>query len=370
MLETLTPFLELQFLENTVSSWLLFLLIILISFIIRKFISIRIIEFILNILNKAKIEGDFNKKLNKPINNIIFLLFLYVAFNQLHYPESWNLVSEEEVGLKMILSKGYALILYALIIQLFLKIIDTFGEILKKKAEETESKLDDQIVPFAIDSMKVITVILGVLIIIANIFNVNVTALAAGLGVGGIAIAMASKESLENLFGSFTIFLDQPFTVGDAVKIGSITGIIEKVGFRSTRIRTFDKSLVTVPNKKMVDAELDNLGMRPVRRAKFFIGLTYDTSVEQMKNIVKDIQKVVDEHEMTDQEGRVRFMQFGASSLDIMVSFFVKSPDWDVYIDYKEDINYKIMEIVEKHKSSFAFPSTSVYIEKSGNETM
>ena len=119
--------------------------------------------------------------------------------------------------------------------------------------------------------------------------GVNIIALTTGLGIGGIALAMASKESLENLLGSFTIFLDQPFTVGDTVTVGSITGTVEKVGFRSTRIRTFDKSIVTVPNKKMIDAELDNLGMRPVRRVKFNIGLTYETSIEQMKLIVADI---------------------------------------------------------------------------------
>ncbi|MAQ69806.1 MAG: mechanosensitive ion channel protein MscS [Flavobacteriales bacterium] len=367
MIENLNQILELEFLENAVSEWALFLGIILLSFIIRKFISNRIIEGILNILNKDEIEGDFNKLLNKPINNIIFLIFLYIAFNQLKYPETWNLVSSEEFGLKMVLNKGYSLALYLLIIQLFFKITDTFGAILKKKAEKTPSKLDDQLVPFAIDSIKIITVILGILIIIGNVFGVNVTALAAGLGVGGIAIAMASKESLENLFGSFTIFLDQPFTVGDAVNIGSITGVVEKVGFRSTRIRTFDQSVVTVPNKKMVDAELDNLGLRPVRRAKFNIGVTYATNQQQIKNIVKDIQEMIDDHPMTNQDGRVRFLEFGASSLNIMVSFYVNSPSWDDLINTKEDINYKIMEIVEKHNSSFAFPSTSVYIEKTGD---
>ena len=110
------------------------------------------------------------------------------------------------------------------------------------------------------------------------------------MGVGGIAIAMASKESLENLFGSFTIFLDQPFTVGDIVTIGAITGVVEKVGFRSTRIRTFDKSLVSVPNKKMVDAELDNLGKRDVRRVKFYLGLTYDTKIDQIKKLFQKLK--------------------------------------------------------------------------------
>lgn len=367
MIENLNQILELEFLENAVSEWALFLGIILLSFIIRKFISNRIIEGILNILNKDEIEGDFNKLLNKPINNIIFLIFLYIAFNQLKYPETWNLVSSEEFGLKMVLNKGYSLALYLLIIQLFFKITDTFGAILKKKAEKTPSKLDDQLVPFAIDSIKIITVILGILIIIGNVFGVNVTALAAGLGVGGIAIAMASKESLENLFGSFTIFLDQPFTVGDVVNVGQITGVVEKVGFRSTRIRTFDKSLVTVPNKKMIDVELDNLGLRPVRRSKFNIGLTYNTDANQIKNIVQEIQNMIDNHDMTNNEGRVRFMEFGASSLDIMVLFYVNSSNWDDFINTKEDINYKIMEIIKNNKSDFAFPSRSIYINNDEN---
>ena len=357
-------YLELLFLGNPISAWLIFFLIVLLSFIVRKFISNRLISIIVNILNKGYKDTSFNKQLIKPINNIIFVIFLYIACNQLKYPDSWNLVSENSFGLKMFVNKAYLLLLYVLMIQLFLKIEDLFGQILKSRAEKTESKLDDQLIPFAIDSIKIITIILGFFLIIGSVFNVNVTALAAGLGVGGIAIAMASKESLENLFGSFTIFLDRPFTVGDIVSIGSITGVVEKVGFRSTRLRTFDKSLVTVPNKKMVDAELDNLGLRPVRRAKFTIGLTYETSAEQVKSIVKDIQILIDEHSMTNQDGRVRFMDFGASSLDIMVVFYVSSSDWDDFINTKENINYEIMSIVKKHNSSFAFPSSSIYIEK------
>ena len=127
--------------------------------------------------------------------------------------------------------------------------------------------------------------------ILSSVFDVNIAALATGLGIGGIAIAMASKESLENLLGSFTIFLDKPFTYGDIVTVNGYTGVVEKVGFRSTRIRTFDKSIVTVPNKNMVNAELDNLGMRPIRRVKFSIGLVYGTKVEQIKSIVKDLEK-------------------------------------------------------------------------------
>jgi MscS family membrane protein len=201
-------------------------------------------------------------------------------------------------------------------------------------------------------------------VLLSKIFDVDVTALAAGVGIGGIAIAMASKESLENLLGSFTIFFDKPFLVGDLVSTGNITGTVEKVGFRSTRIRTFDKSIVTVPNKNMISAELDNLGKRKVRRARFYIGLTYDTTSDQMKKVVKEIEKLINEHPRTDQEGRVKFQEFGASSLDIMVLYYVNSTKWDDFIDVKEDINFKIMEIVKNYDCEFAFPSTTVYLQK------
>jgi MscS family membrane protein len=142
--------------------------------------------------------------------------------------------------------------------------------------------MDDQLVPFVVEIGKIAVYIVLFFVLLGKVFDIDVTALAAGVGIGGIAIAMASKESLENLLGSFTIFFDKPFLVGDLVSTGSITGTVEKVGFRSTRIRTFDKSIVTVPNKNMISAELDNLGKRKVRRARFYIGLTYDTTIDQM----------------------------------------------------------------------------------------
>ena len=264
----------------------------------------------------------------------------------------------------MLINKGFSLVFIYSICWILLRMIDFIGLILAKKAEATENKMDDQLIPFIIEIGKILVYILGSFIIMGSIFNVNIAALATGLGIGGVALAMASKESLENLLGSFTIFFDQPFTVGDVVTVGSVTGAIEKVGFRSTRIRTFDKSLVTVPNKKMIDAELDNLGLRSVRRVKFNIGVTYETSPDQIRSIVHDIQEMINSHEQTNQDGRVRFQEFGESSLDIMVIYFVNSPRWEDLINVKEDINYKIMDIVKKHKSDFAFPSTTVYLHK------
>jgi MscS family membrane protein len=246
-----------------------------------------------------------------------------------------------------------------------LRSIDYVGLRLLHKAEKTESKVDDQLIPFAIEIAKVLIVVFGVLIVLANVFDTDVTALAAGLGIGGVAIALASKESLENLLGSFTIFFDKPFQVGDIITIGSVTGVVEKVGFRSTRVRTYDKSVVTVPNKNLINTELDNLGVRPVRRVKFNIGLLYNTPSDKIKNIVDELQELIDTHPITNQDGKVRFLEFGESSLNIMVLYYTNGSDWEVMINTQQEINYKIIEIVRRNETDFAFPSRSLYFENS-----
>ena len=362
-----TEFLQIEFLSNTLLDYSWFIGAILVGLLFKKLISKYLSHLLFKIVGKKGAEvgvDKFDALLTKPIGFFIMLSIIYLGSSHINYPEVWNLDSENEVGLKMLINKGFSLIYVYSIFWIFLKVIDFIGLILNKRAEATENKMDDQLIPFIIEIIKILTYAFALIIVMGNIFEVNITALATGLGIGGLALAMASKESLENLLGSFTIFFDQPFTVGDIVTVGTVTGVVEKVGFRSTRIRTFDKSLVTVPNKKMIDAELDNLGLRPVRRVKFNIGLTYETAPEQIKAIVTDIQEMINKHAKTNQDGRVRFQEFGSSSLDIMVMYFVDSPKWEDLIDVKEDVNYKIMEIVKKHNSDFAFPSTTVYLQK------
>ena len=362
-----TEFLQIEFLSNTLFDYSWFIGAVLVGLLFKKLISKYLSHLLFKIVGKKGAEvgiDKFDALLTKPIGFFIMLSIIYLGSSHINYPEVWNLAPENEVGLKMLINKGFSLIYVYSIFWIFLKVIDFIGLILNKRAEATENKMDDQLIPFIVEIAKIITYIFALVIVMGNVFEVDITALAAGLGIGGIALAMASKESLENLLGSFTIFFDQPFTVGDTVTVGTVTGTVEKVGFRSTRIRTFDKSLVTVPNKKMIDAELDNLGMRPVRRVKFNIGLTYETAPEQIKAIVTDIQAMINQHPKTNQEGKVRFQEFGSSSLDILVMYFVDSPKWNDLIDVKEDVNYKIMEIVKKHNSDFAFPSTTVYLQK------
>jgi len=354
-------FLSYIIMGNTIKDYIIFLCLLVIGLVVIIPIRKALTNGLFNLFNKSDNNDDllkFNSLLKKPLQYFFVLLVLYFSSKTI------NTNSLYAFDFKFYISKTYDLLLLVTIFWSLNRAVDFIGYKLKNRALQTESKVDDQLIPFAIDIAKVLTIVLGVVMILGNIFNVNITALVTGLGIGGVAFALASKESLENLLGSFTIFFDKPFTVGDIVTLGGVTGIVEKVGFRSTRIRTFDKSIVTVPNKNIISSELDNLGARPVRRVKFNIGLTYDTSVENIKNIVDDIQKLIDDHPMTNQDGKVRFLEFGASSLDIMVLYYVDSPDWEVLIDAKQKINFDIIDIVNKYKCEFAFPSTSVYIEK------
>jgi MscS family membrane protein len=158
--------------------------------------------------------------------------------------------------------------------------------------------------------------------------------------------------------------MDKPFIQGDLIIVEGITGTVEYIGLRSTRIRTLEKSYVTVPNKVMVNAKLDNLTERTLRRVDFTIGVIYATRKEQIENIVTDITSYLNSLTFVDENPAVRFSEFGESSLNIRILFFLKSIDWQLYMDTRQDINFNIMEIVEKHGSDFAFPSRTVYLQQ------
>ena len=162
-----------------------------------------------------------------------------------------------------------------------------------KKAEKTSSKLDDQLIPLIRRASKLVLWLFGGIFVLQNL-NIEVTALLAFSSVSGVAIALASKDTVENLFGSIMVFVDQPFQIGDWVIIdGSIEGVVEEVGFRSTRIRSFANSLISVPNAKIAHCTVDNFGKRKYRRFKTMIGLRYDTTTEQMETYIQKVRTLL-----------------------------------------------------------------------------
>lgn len=357
-----------EFLGNSVSEYLIALGILLFGFVFKTILS-KILSGIMYRLVKRFSNEDalpeFRRLLLQPLEVLLFLVFLYLAFQVLDYPLSPDELSKSDPFLKTFLFRTYQVFVIVALAWVLMRFVDFAGLLFKHRAERTTSKLDDQLVPFFKDFTKVMVVIFAFLVMLGAVFNVNVAGLVAGLGVGGLALAFAAKESLENLLASFTIFLDQPFVVGDLVEVDGITGSIEKIGFRSTRIRTLDKTFVTVPNKSMIDKPLNNLTLRTFRRVNFDITLTYDTTSEQIRAITAELQQFIDQHAYTNQDGIVRFQALGDSSKNILVLYFVNSMDWTEYVNVKEEITYKIVEIVERHGAEFAYPTQTLYLQQS-----
>jgi len=354
----INDFLKLSFMGNTTESYCWFIGIIVAGLIFHRLLSKLLTLFVFKFLQKYSTDIGYSKLfvlLKKPLGVFIMLIVFYLAFDRLEFPAGWNFVTIEKFGLRMILYRSFQIALVISITWIILRVIDFFGLILMYRASLTETKTDDQLVQFVKEALKVIVIIFSIFFMLGAIFELNVASLIAGLGIGGLAIALAAKESLENLLGSFTIFLDKPFVIGDLIKSGDIVGNVENIGFRSTRIRTLEKSFVTIPNKKLVDNELDNLSYRSQRRTSFTIGLTHETKADQLKKIIAEIQTLVGNHTfISKEEIQVRLNSFDINSINIMVIYFVNRIDYNVYLDVREEINYEIMRIVEKHGSSLA----------------
>jgi len=218
---------------------------------------------------------------------------------------------------------------------------------------------------FTIRVLRILIVFSAFITLLYN-FGVNVTAFMASLGLGGLAFALAAKDTAANIFGSIALMVDQSISIGEWIKVNGVEGTVEDIGMRTTKIRTFEKSVVVVPNSIVANSNIENFSRRGVRRIKMVIGLTYDTTAEQIENILKDLRDMLKNHPdiAKEQTTLVNFDRFEDSYLGIFFYTFTNTSDWKKYLEIREDIHLKIMNIVQKNGSSFAFPSQSVYVEK------
>ncbi len=234
-------------------------------------------------------------------------------------------------------------------------------------AIRSESAMADQLAPLLRKTLRFLVIILTALMVVQS-FGYPITGLLASLGIGGLAFALAAKDTLSNVFGSLMIIFDRPFKVGDWVQAGEMEGTVEEVGFRSTKIRTFSKTLVSVPNNVIANMAVDNFSRMQKRRVKMTVGITYATTPGQMREVVSRIRAMLADHPAVDQEvSLVNFTDFGASSLDITVYCFTRTTAWQEYLDAREDICLKIMEIVEGLGLEFAYPTRTVYLYRAGH---
>ncbi|WP_017259975.1 mechanosensitive ion channel family protein [Pedobacter arcticus] len=365
-------FLNQVILGNSLKSYVLFFAILLFGFLLKRLISKylgKLLFLFFQKLAKSIKVDKFLELLLKPIEFLITIIFLYIAINQLSYPLDVvvfkRTVQKAVYTVKVIevIDKVFLFLMIISSFRILLRLIDFVSHVFAYKASLTESKSDDQLVSFLREFSKIVVIIIGVFVVMGIVFNMNIAAIIAGLGIGGIAIALAAQDTLQNLLGSFTIFADKPFVVGDSVRVMGYDAVVEKVGFRSTVVRTVDKTLVIIPNKKMIDGPLENLTLRNLRRVKFEIGLLYGTPPEVLKKICDEIKAYIDERNETNMDTYVNFDNFGGSALNIQILYYIEIVDYAIYLTIKEEINYKIMDIVLHNGADFAFPSNTVYHE-------
>lgn len=240
---------------------------------------------------------------------------------------------------------------------------EALGQRFKDIVSKSDSTLDDSLVPFATKTLKVLVIVFGVLIAVQT-FGVNVMSLLAGLGLGGLALALAAQDTAANLFGSITIIFDKPFQVGDWIKIGDTEGIVEEVGFRSTRVRTFYKSVVTIPNSMMAKEKIDNLGLRPARRLRHVLGITYETPIEKMHQFIDQIRTVVAKHpQVKNDEVVVRMNGLGDSAIQILMNCYIYVTIEKTEADIQEEILFSMIQVAQELGVEFAYP-TSVQYQK------
>ncbi|KAA5536297.1 mechanosensitive ion channel family protein [Taibaiella lutea] len=379
-------FLQQEYFGNSLKAYLLFVVILLLALILKRYISSILAKLFFTVFKKfsANFYGQqFKTLVLQPIQGIIVSIAFYIAFYQLGSSleniilihrmkpdDSGHPVTSMMVTAMDVVDHLFFLFLLFYFILLLSRLLDFVFLVLINKSIEKGDRERQQIQPLIRDVIKVVIWSFGILSVLGVVFHVNVGALIAGLGVGGIAIAFAAKETLENLLASFMVLLDKPFTIGDWVKMGGVEGHVEKIGFRSTRIRTFDKSLIAIPNRKMIDDNLENLSERGMRRVVMTVGAIYGLSRKVLEQLMDEIKTDVAKVEGTTGNTVVHLDSFGDSSVNIQIVYFVKV---DAGIDFgnvKQQVLFSIYESMYRHAAGFAYPTQMQLNGRDRNEVL
>jgi len=356
-----TDILNQRFLDNTPLQWLGLLGILLGSLVVGKIISFIIQRQAdrLGQVEKLNALSMLLKSARRPAGMLVLAggLYLAVGVGVIRVPQEsqkfWLQVCEAIA----VLAAGWFIYRLVDIVELFLV----------RWTGKTETTLDDQLVPLVRKSMRVLVVIVAALFIAQNVFRWDIGALIAGLGIGGLAFALAAKDMLANLFGSVTIFADRPFHMGDRVKVGGYEGTVEEVGFRSTRIRTLTGHLVTLPNAMLANEPVENVTRRPFIKRTLQISVTYDTPPEKIRRAIEIVREMLDartEHFADDKPARVFFGDFAAASLDLVIYYWYVPPEWWDYLAFNHDFNMELLRRFNEEQIEFAFPTQTLYVKQ------
>lgn len=335
--------------------------IFLFFLLFKTFFRKTIIKLLENLSKKTitDIDDEIVRVLRKPIDLLFVIVGFKIAIDFLKLSET--LSSYFQTGIESLLTFTFFWTAF--------RILSPVSNMMVKTNTKLRGKeLGKDLANLITKALQVIIFALGFIAILQE-WGYNITGFLASLGLMGMAIALAAKDTVANLFGSLVIFSDKPFRIGDWIKTPDVEGVVEQVGIRSTKVRTFAQALVSVPNATLANSSILNWSRMGKRRIKTTLGLIYGTTNQQMQNIVKEIKEMLKEDEDIHQDTiYIYFTDFQESSLSIFCYFFTKSTVWNEYMRVREKINFKMIEIVERNKTSFAFPSTSIYLEKQNEE--
>ncbi len=344
-----------KFLGNEIWKFLGLIGLIFVSMLLQRTAVFFIRTYLQRLISKAKLSylERAIERADRPIGGLVMAGVFYLGIPELTF--SLTIAHGADLATR-------ALAAYSLV-WLGYRMIDVLALWMENKASGTDTKLDDQLVPLVTKTLKVFVAVIGAIFVLQNL-NIDVGSLLAGVGLGGLAFALAAKDTVANFFGSVMIFIDKPFQIGDWIVIGNVEGVVEEVGFRTTRVRTFYNSLVTVPNATITNTNIDNYGLRKFRRYTTTLGLTYDTPVAKIQAFCEAVRALISGMPgMRKDYYLVEFQSFGASSLNILLYCFMQCKDWNEELRIRTHLNLEIMRIAQELGVSFAFPTQTLHLE-------
>ncbi|HUR65926.1 MAG TPA: mechanosensitive ion channel domain-containing protein [Chitinophagaceae bacterium] len=360
----MNDFLEQIWMGNPVKNYFIVAGVILFVWLLNRFISRYLAGLLYRLVHQVWKDVDKRSFVNlvvKPLGLFLAILTSIVALYKLNFPLELN-AEVYRYTVKAIVHCLGRIILIVSFTALLLRIIDFVALILEKRANLTPDQSDNQLIVFFKDFFKVILVIIGIMLVLRFAFGLNIGGLLTGLSIVGAAIALALRESLENLIASFIIFFDKPFITGDLVKVLNITGSVERIGLRSTRIRTDQKTFVTVPNKQMVDSVLDNLSLRSQRRGDLKLEIGLQTPAVAIEQLIGNIKEIVGRKEV--ESANVYLSEITGTAVIILSDYYTAPLTIQEFNSIRQDVNLSSLKLLEKLKIEIAGASTDVRITK------
>jgi MscS family membrane protein len=346
--------------SNPLKSYVIVVATILFVILLKRFISRLIARLIFRAIRKMDSGLDKSAFLDLVVGPIGTFLVVFVSMSsveKLHFPKELEF-DIYEVKSRVIIQALAIMIIVISFIWLLLRLVDFVALVLRTKARKGGGPRDNQMIVFIRDFLKAIIGIIGILMILDAAFKVNVTSILTSLGLAGAAVALAAKESIENLIASFVIFFDKPFTAGDVLKVNNISGTVEKIGLRSTRIRTDQKTYVTVPNKQMVDSIVDNLSLRTQRKGELRLELSLSTPASLLDELIEGIKKILEKDKVENSTAFLNDIT-GAAFL-VNVDYFTAPLSQDEFNAIKQRVNLDTLRLLESLEISIAGASTDI----------